>query len=1730
MNWDFRHWWDGEEPEGEEPQRPAPGKVTLTSRLQPVQRRAVSGSGAPLDGIAYLAQPVQQKAVPNRFPDDDAFAMHLIGTPIQLAGAGGTEAHPDAVHAAAARGVEGPAGQLPHLDKIQPSFGRHDVSHVHAHVGGAAAEASTAMGATAYATGDHVAFASTPDFHTAAHEAAHVVQQKGGVQLKGGVGEEGDSYERHADAVADKVVRGESAEVLLDQMAGHTQGHGGDGAAATQSIQMKKGDAPAEGGPQATGLAAAADEVSEYAGFAYAALQRRQPPDSDLLRLNQKLGVLGEALHQHAGERGAADERALRKALRDAQAVADKLNSGHTGRTTHEDELRQRIGMIERLASGGEDRGAVDITATELRVQAEISLEQLERVRDRVYTVLAIDTSKLDATIEKTSGWIATLSQPDTSTADARKLSNAVLQQQALLFDLVTDLDDVLAKPGPSMRETVEAYVLAMSKSTERKSIAAPLAESARKARRRMPLARAAQMLEGDEVATLEINEIDPKVGGKAKGEHAAMEARHTALDKKLAGGRTSDFELRKFEVDAREQTLRHRTQLLEAQARQLAQALGDLAKITSNSFDLELARIRTDLLSLAEEFPYQRERYARRVEKAEDEHGGHVEGQWPLLRAREASLDELEGAVQRFLGRSEFLETLQAAQRKAESAQTRAFAQQLITTVALTLAGSAAAQLAKGTAEGAWLARSARAGATESEAAVIAARAETFGTVVSVVTDVAVNTAGQVAQGDDASLLTLLTLNAFSPIVIGRIQKTFGPIGRVNATAGRLQRLAVGAADFAHDKLVLSLEMIAGAAFDHASRTLLQARSQDPTEQQAEDWLYQGAAMAIGRHLSVRSKMIASRLEKLRTGARRAVFDALASRSEQLHGDSSALAMKGDTAAANKLLDAYERILADQSSLLNDSPDDVLPAGTKPKPDGGDPSGKTRAPDGDPARPDDAKAAGPVDPRLNQIDDNLYTADPRALTHIRDSLKTEWKGAKVGKIEYDPHANQVHFEVKQGGRRIFVTAEVPPRIMSAAELASVRNRVIGEPLTSLAVGQQVLRDVSAGRLQALAKVGVDVPDGMTLAHPVEFGLGKLADGRFVVVIGAGDHVDWNQVPGLKPMAHTHPSTEGNDLKKHAMVERVPLAKLFEATDAPMVARELIYPSPSDFRIMARKGVDGHRVITSFVLDDGHVSNAKPGDDSPRLEWVLRKPREIGETPDGDTVFETILVAEAGGKQVAQRKVWSVEPKRVQYEGGDEGPNVDPGSHFLSRPELAPRKSAAADHGGPEGARTRATVASTDDAGAAETKVTQLVSKRTGITVDKLTMNGHAAFEHVSVRADGDHLEVHYKSGTQEAAIVAAVDAHMRLAARRPKDIKDPQVVGPKGGKLRWTGADEAAFQGRPTAEKGYHWALHEGDLRYVREDVDDGVARPKRMYDDKKEALVDAPGRKGDNVFEKNASKVDAFDELGGHDPSEEFGAWVALVGKELGITKEQLIGMMTEPGGKTHRGVRHPIKDQVTPRLMEALTDRARLQIKYPDTYEGVNTSDDKAMQKADRAASHKAMLGMTARLGSADRGSIAERWYLKMYASPDAVAHIKFTKEEMAKQGITLTKDRVPDIIDGNRLKDVKHVTGTLDSDNQLQLNEFSLLVDRSLTVDGKSLKLESMSVAFTEPAGGAANASFIGELVARGPQFTAEIFNARGERRVISSVDLVKGQFNTVGGRPGLIQAIRMFTGS
>ncbi|MFT7581075.1 MAG: hypothetical protein ACI9MR_002749 [Myxococcota bacterium] len=168
-------------------------------------------------------------------PDADGAAVQMRGE-----GAGQDAAQ---THALAGEGIKGGGHALPHFDKIQAAFGHHDVSTVQAHTGSAAAAASKGMGAQAYASGSHVAFAGAPDLFTAAHEAAHTVQQRAGdVQLKNQVGEVGDRYETQADEVAQRVVAGQSATDILDKSASH-------GATTATAGAVQRRPTPTDGQP-----------------------------------------------------------------------------------------------------------------------------------------------------------------------------------------------------------------------------------------------------------------------------------------------------------------------------------------------------------------------------------------------------------------------------------------------------------------------------------------------------------------------------------------------------------------------------------------------------------------------------------------------------------------------------------------------------------------------------------------------------------------------------------------------------------------------------------------------------------------------------------------------------------------------------------------------------------------------------------------------------------------------------------------------------------------------------------------------------------------------------------------------------------------------------------------------------------------------------------------------------------------------------------------------------------------------------------------------------------------------------------------------------------------------------------------------------------------------------------------------------------------------------------------
>ena len=323
-----------------ETKRPTPGKVTRTSKLPAPTSSAVQRRAAASDARRAAQSP-------------------------------------EAVRQTAARGVSGSGGRLPHHELIQQSFGHaHDLSNVQAHVGGQAAAASADIGAQAYATGERIAFRDTPDLHTAAHEAAHVVQQRAGVSLSSGVGQAGDAYERHADAVADRVVRGESAAPLLEP---------GTGAGGSNTVQRL--DVWYAANPEHEKLEVRAGELTALGEGNDAATKYIHWPDTDTSGVT--LGK-GYDIGGRSAEAVIAD--LIDAGMSDSQARKIAAGAGLTGQEA-------KAFVIENK----DDIGEIDVVVQHTLLGMKLE-EYTERARETATSTEASDNNRNAAGQEREKG------------------------------------------------------------------------------------------------------------------------------------------------------------------------------------------------------------------------------------------------------------------------------------------------------------------------------------------------------------------------------------------------------------------------------------------------------------------------------------------------------------------------------------------------------------------------------------------------------------------------------------------------------------------------------------------------------------------------------------------------------------------------------------------------------------------------------------------------------------------------------------------------------------------------------------------------------------------------------------------------------------------------------------------------------------------------------------------------------------------------------------------------------------------------------------------------------------------------------------------------------------------------------------------------------------------------------------------------------------------------------
>jgi hypothetical protein len=259
---------------------------------------------------------------------------------------------------------------------------------------------------------------------------------------------------------------------------------------------------------------------------------------------------------------------------------------------------------------------------------------------------------------------------------------------------------------------------------------------------------------------------------------------------------------------------------------------------------------------------------------------------------------------------------------------------------------------------------------------------------------------------------------------------------------------------------------------------------------------------------------------------------------------------------------------------------------------------------------------------------------------------------------------------------------------------------------------------------------------------------------------------------------------------------------------------------------------------------------------------------------------------------------------------------------------------------------------------------------------------------------------------------------------------------------------------------------------------------------------------------FPDNATADNVMEELIGEGTTSSFKPYYKALEGENIIDQQQLKqaieGMKFQ--GQSVDKVRHALKKKYEDALLGRMTDPGAeaMKAKYSDL-----PWQDKPAE-AYNMARHREMLRLTENLNPSDKGNLAEVWYKKVYGSGSST-HVKITPAKMQElnPGTTdiISQDRLPDAIIGNTLREQKHIAGQLNDHDLTQFDDFMKLRGKNIPgKDGAALKINDVKYTFTNPKGVKANAEWMKQQLKTNDNLSFEIFNTKGDNKIITNADL------------------------
>jgi hypothetical protein len=506
---------------------------------------------------------------------------------------------------------------------------------------------------------------------------------------------------------------------------------------------------------------------------------------------------------------------------------------------------------------------------------------------------------------------------------------------------------------------------------------------------------------------------------------------------------------------------------------------------------------------------------------------------------------------------------------------------------------------------------------------------------------------------------------------MLGPLRRAFDVWGAADAASMTLwKKVGRGGALALRTGVEISATTLVGAASSYVAHRL--AASGPVSDQTALDWAVQGASIAVGKFVHARLQGFQHDLDAIAEAIGRDAADGLRRRASGALARADELQSTGDNEQALLLLADHRRLLDDELALLRavaDDPDALAARGLQRSTVLGRAASVEAQADATTAAafPDLPLRLAGLEPIADGVwtggDDQIEPALTRAraagagieiVSHDRESGR--WHVRIAGR-DAEIIARPVYAVPAADGTVARVQAQHEPPIVSAAAIASQPNRLVGRPLPSVAAGEDLLRRLNRGDLAALADIGAEAP--AAVPHGMEWGLGATPEGRTVLVRGEEDAVDWARLPGIIPLAHSHPPRAGGHLPPDATgARRMPLAELSRATSVPLLNRAIIMPSGADIAVMSTRGVPDHLVVTPFVVGHDAEANGRwisePGPDAgpARLEFRIKGARRYGtDAQTGAPVYHAVLEPRWAGDDLASFEVWAV----VANAGDDPG-------------------------------------------------------------------------------------------------------------------------------------------------------------------------------------------------------------------------------------------------------------------------------------------------------------------------------------------------------------------------------------------------------------------------------------------------------------------------------------------